>query len=296
METRSTVAAVAAAVAALVGATTARAISHTTDYKTNIGNYRTCTDPLLDACDYAATLSPSKYYLPSGTTTTVVHKDDGTVQLRIDAGGILTDSGISYACQDELFRCVASACEDGPREGNFCTANRCFGGGNDGAICSNPSACPGGDCTGGASCVAPTCQGGPRDNKECGTGKPACTDVADSTGWSVVFRGNYAGSTYQAPDWHFHLRGDGEDGCIKACSFSLGSTGAINSAGLSCSVTGVCGAVETFHYVELRDPDGEIVGIPTVGPALLVSDSFAVEGDPAKVGDCSRPSNAAYCP
>lgn len=294
---RRLAAAFASGIVAIAVASAAYAINHTSDYKTNMGNYRTCTDPLLDSCDYAETLSPSKYYLPAGTTTTVIHKDDGTVQLRIDAGGLLTDSGISYSCVDESFRCIASACDDGPRKGNFCTANRCFGGSNDGAQCTVSSACPGGACTGGAACVAPTCQGGPRDNKECGGTFPACTNVADSTGWSVVFRGNYSAYTYQAPSgWHFHLRGDGEDGCIKACSFSLGSTGAINSTGLTCNTTGTCGALETFHYVEMRDPEGEIVAIPTVGPALIVNDLVAIEGDPAKVGDCSRPSNAAFCP
>jgi hypothetical protein len=85
---------------------------------------------------------------------------------------------------------------------------------------------------------------------------------------------------------------------MKVCLFSLGSTGAINSAGLSCSTTGSQGycEVETFHYVELRDPDGEIVAIPTAGVARLDGDNVTVGGDPARIGDCSRPSNAALCP
>lgn len=296
MQTRFAVA-LTVAVAAMVTAHPAYAINHATEYKTNMGNYRTCTDPLLDSCEYADTLSPSKFYLPSGTTTTVIHKDDGTVQLRIDSGGLLTDTGISYDCVEQLYPCVSGHCVGGHNNGFTCTANRCHGGSNAGATCTVDSQCPGGTCSDGSACSAFGCDGGPRDALECSyTGNPTCTSVAGTSGWSVVFRGNYAAFNYVAPSWHFFLRGDDDDGCIKACSFTLSSSGAINSTGLSCSTTGTCGGVEAFHYVELRDPDGEIVAIPGVGPALIVPGYLAVEGDPAQVGDCSRPSNAANCP
>ena len=89
MDRRFAVTVLAAAIAMMTAASVAHAINHTSDYKTNMDNYRTCTDPLLDTCDFEEVLSPSKFYLPDGTTTTVIDKDDGTVQLRIDSGGIL---------------------------------------------------------------------------------------------------------------------------------------------------------------------------------------------------------------
>src|ERR1043165_4323209 len=55
-------------IAAPIAAAPAYAITHPTEYKTNLDNYRTCTDPLLDTCDYPDVLSPSIYYLPSNTT------------------------------------------------------------------------------------------------------------------------------------------------------------------------------------------------------------------------------------
>jgi hypothetical protein len=94
----------------------AHAINHTSDYSANMGNYRTCTSPLLETCGAAEVISPSNYHLGDGTKTTVIHKSDGTVQLRIDAGAIVTDTDISYACDDELFACVSSACAAGPKE------------------------------------------------------------------------------------------------------------------------------------------------------------------------------------
>lgn len=292
MDGRFAPALVATMLATALAASPAPAINHTTDYRTNMGNYRTCTDPLLDTCDFPEALSPSKYYLPNNTTTTVILKDDSTVQLRIDAGGILSDANVSYPCDSTLFECLNSKCSPtSPDPTKGCMQNRCFGGTNNNSPCSNSSACPGGTCTGGDACVWQTCQSGPRIGKVCGGSAPACTSVADSTGWSVVFRGN-AGSGYYTNAWHSRILGDGEDGLMKVCTFSLGSTGAINSTGLTCTGT----QAEVFDYVELRDPDGEIVAIPTVGPALLPFDSWTVEGDPARVGDCSRPSNAAFCP
>lgn len=291
----------AAALTALVAALgfdhPAHAINHASEYKTNMANYRTCTDPLLDACGYVDALSPSKFYLASGTTTTVVHKDDGTVQLRIDSGGLLTDTGLNYACAEQLYPCVGGKCVGGHNHGFTCTPNRCDGGPNDEAPCNGQPDCPEGTCSDGSACSAFACQGGARDDLECSyAGNPACTSVAGTSGWSIVFRGNNAGWQYLPPSWRFLLRGDDDDGCIKACSFALNANGAINSNGLTCSTTGTCGGVEAFHYVELRDPDGEIVAIPGTGPAMIVPGYLAVEGDPAQVGDCGRPSNAAKCP
>lgn len=296
MDGRLAAAAVVVALSIGVGAIPAHAISHTTDYKTNMDNYRTCTDPVLGTCDFDKVLSPSKFYLPNATTTTVIHKDDGTVQLRVDAGGILTDTGISYDCNDRVFPCTANLCVGGPHNNQGCTPNRCLGGSNEGGVCSNASACPGGTCTGGASCVAQVCLDGPRKNLACnGPTDLACTSVVNTSGWNVVFRGNYSGVNYVSPNWHYRLYGDGDAGCMKVCPFSLGSTGAINSAGLSCTITGSCG-VDSFHAVEIRDPDDEILAIPTAGPAKTDHSGWPVEGDPAVVGDCSRPSNAAFCP
>lgn len=300
MSRKSTAALFAIAMATTMGGRLAHAISHTSDYRTNMNNYRTCTDPLLETCTYEEILSPSKFYLPHGTTTTVIHKDDGTVQLRIDAGGILTDTGISYPCGDRTYPCSAptGVCVGGVHPGTGCTRNRCLGGSNDGASCAVDSQCPGATCTAGASCTSHVCLDGPRDGFSCGGGSDlACTNVANTSGWSVVFRGNQ--SSFQSngdTTYTNKLVGDGDVGCMKACSFSLGSTGAINSSGLSCSLTSTCGLLDAFHYVEIRDPDGAILAIPTVGAATLPYDWLVEEGDPARTGDCSRPSNAAFCP
>ncbi len=278
--------------------TPAHSFTHVNNYETNIGNYRTCTDPLLETCSYAEILSPSLYYLPHGTKTSVIGKSDGTVQVRIDSGGVLHDAGVTYPCTDETFTCNGSTCTEGPKTGTGCTINRCIGGSNDGLFCDHASLCPGGSCTGGASCVAPTCQGGPRDNKECGGTQLACTNVANSTGWSVVMRGNYQWIENDSGNVRPHLLGDGPSGCMKVCDFSLNSSGAINGYTNTCSVSGDCSGLETFHHVEIRDPNGEVVGIPTIGNAVLPWDGAGgyLPGDPARVGDCSRASNAAYCP
>jgi hypothetical protein len=298
MDRRLTAATLALALGAIPVPT--HAINHTTDYKTNMDNYRVCTDPTLGSCDFDEVLSPSKFYLPNGTTTTVICKDDGTVQLRIDSGGILTDEGVSYGCGDRLFPCTGGFCVGGPHNGSACTVNRCMGGSNDGGVCSTDTACPGGGtCTGGASCVGQVCLDGPRENFSCNSpGDLACTNVANTSDWTVVFRGNRSSISYPPPytQWHYHLYGDDDSGCMRVCSFSLGSTGAINSSGLSCTTTGSSCGVDSFHAVELRDPDGEIVAIPKAGAARTDVSGWPVEGDPAVVGDCSRPSNAAFCP
>jgi hypothetical protein len=297
MKRRSGILTLLVAGATLLGAPLAHAINHTSDYKTNMQNYRTCTDPLLSTCAFPDVISPSKFYLAAVYTTTVIHKDDGTVQLRIDAGGIATDTDVSYPCQDEVFPCNGTTCTAGPRQGSGCTINRCIGGSNNGGVCSTSSACPGGSCTGGASCVAPTCQGGPRDNKECAGTQPACTSVASTAGWSVVFRGNRTGFSFTpSPPWyHYQLKGDDSSGCMKVCPFSLDSTGAINSAGLTCTTSGDCGSSgpDVFHAVELRDLDDELLAIPGIGGATV--DNIGVEGDPAKAGDCVRDPNRSVC-
>lgn len=273
-------------------AVSAHAITHTSDYKTNMGNYRTCTDPLLETCDFPEVLSPSKYYLPNNTTTTAIHKDDGTVQLRIDAGGILSDANVTYPCEGELFECTSGHCSTtSPDSGKGCTINRCYGGTNHGGPCGTASACPGGTCTASDACVWNLCQSGPRVDKKCGGVEPACTSVADSVGWTVVFRGNQ-GSAYYTSQWHARVLGDGANGLMKVCDFELNGSGAVNESDLDC----IGSDPESIHHVEILDPDGEIVAIPTIGPALLPFDTWTVEGDPARVGDCSRPSNAGFCP
>lgn len=271
------------AAGSLIGAP-AYAITHASDYASNMGNYRTCTDPLLETCGASEVISPSNYHLADGTKTTIIHKSDGTVQLRIDAGAVVADTDISYACDDELFECVSNECAAGPREDDFCNPNRCMGGTNHFGTCTTASACPGGSCTGGASCVAPVCQGGLRDGKACGGSEPACTSTADTIGWNVVFRGNRSERISQWPNHVFELRGDGSAGCMKVCGFSLDGNGAINSNGLSCSTTGPCGALDTFHHVEILDPDDEVLAIPTVGNAEVETGTM-IDGDPARVGD-----------
>src|SRR5262249_6324304 len=134
------------------------------------------------------------------------------------------DAGISYACQNETFRCSAptgGTCVDGPNMGTGCSQDRCYGGSNNGAVCTTATQCPGGACTGGATCVAPTCAEGPRAHKKCGGVEPACTSVADSTGWSVVFRGNYNYAENISGNIRPYLQGDGDSGCMKVCDFNL---------------------------------------------------------------------------
>jgi len=291
----------ASVVLALASASPTLAITHTNDYKANFQNYRTCTDPPLSTCGYADVLSPSKFYLPGNAKSTVIHTDTGTVQLRIDAGGILTDNGVSYDCVNELFQCSGGKCTAGPNKDLSCIVDSCFGGSNHGAGCSTNSQCPGGSCTGSTSCTAPTCQGGPRDDKRCGAGNPACTSTADTSGWSVVFRGNRAYWHYVFDPLpvkiYFQLQGDGDTGCMKVCPFSLDSNGAINSSGLTCSASGDCtGAIQDFFAVELRDPDDEILGIPGAGPAYIQPPGGMQDHDPAQYGDCNRSPLPADCP
>jgi hypothetical protein len=81
---------------------------------------------------------------------------------------------------------------------------------------------------------------------------------------------------------------------MKVCPFSLDSTGAINSNGLTCSTSGDCSVIQDFFAVELRDPDDEILGIPGAGPAYI--QSFGEDGDPARDGDCNRSPLPADCP
>ncbi len=276
----------------------AHAINHTTDYKTNMDNYRVCADTPLDTCEYEDIVSPSKFFLPHGTTTTLVHRDDGTVQLRIDAAGIVTDTNVTYTCSAEPFPCVGNRCVGGRNSGALCSPTICIGGSNHGSSCSGSSACPSGTCTGGDTCSTNLCHGGLQDGGFCGSpGDLSCESVANSSGWSVVFRGNVPSVTFEtAPTYHYRLIGDGSAGCLKVCTFTLGSTGAINSSGLSCSTTGTCGTVDSFHHVELRDPDDEVVAVPAIGAAETPWHLWAVEGDPAMKGDCSRPANAGFCP
>ena len=99
-----------------------------------------------------------------------------------------------------------------------------------------------------------------------------------------MFRGNRSGVKYVSPSWHYRLFGDGASGCMKVCAFSLGSTGAINSNGLTCSVTGSGCGIDSFHAVEIRDPDGEILAIPTAGPAKTDHSGRPVEGHRCRRG------------
>jgi hypothetical protein len=295
MDTRIGIIALAAVFAVGAAVVPAHAITHTQDLKTNMKNYRTCTDPLLATCTFPDVVSPSKYFLAKGTTTTVVRQADGTVQLKMDADAIGTDSWVSYPCANELYQCTNSRCADGPAKNTACTADRCFGGANHMGACSGASACPGGTCTGGSTCIRSTCQGGLRDDKECGGTQPSCTSTRDTTGWSVVFRGNQSAAYYDATlgRLSFELLGDGEAGCMKVCLFSLGSTGAINSSGLSCTSSGACSPIEAFHHVEITDPDGTVMAVPGVGPAEVFM-GLGVR-DPAVVGDCDHNPSQDEC-
>lgn len=270
----------------------AHAINHTNEYKTNMGNYRTCTDPVLGTCAFDEIQAPSKFYLPNNTTTTVVHENDGTVQLRIDAGGILTDTNVTYACSGEPFSCVGNQCVGGKFPGIACTPSLCIGGANHGGSCTSSSACPGGACTGGNTCTSNVCHGGLRDGLLCGyLGDPTCESVANSSGWSLVFRGNNGSAVFDSA-WHAIVLGDGTTGLMEVCDFTLNGSGAINDSDLDCEGS----LPQGVHHVEILDPDGDVVAIPTMGPALLPFDTWTVEGDPARIGDCSRAANAGFCP
>ena len=302
--------AAATVAAALVSAGSAHAVTHTTDYKTNIANYRICDPIELDSCEFADVLSPSQYYLADGKKITVIYTDAGVVQMKIDAATIKLDDYISYSCANENFTCKetnANYC-DAPPGGNqtqSCVRNRCTGGTNAGAACTVDSQCPGGgECSGSTNCVYQVCQDGPQDGHFCGTGggTVSCTSTNNVPNFTVRITGNETGGHLVWSSVLYYLRGNVStgEGCVLTCDVDLGSDGSINSSALSCASTGDCttAPIETIHSVELLDPTGAILGISGVGPARLTDFSGPVtnSGDPAMHGDCIRNPSQNPCP
>ncbi len=277
------------------------ALTHSTEYRTNIGNYRTCVGGLDDSCTYADVVSPSNYYLANNHKITVLHQSNGNVQLRIDAGTIKGDTDFSFPCDNEYHSCSVGSpgnCSGpkGPTQG--CNRDTCLGGSNEGAQCNTASQCPGGACTAGAACTVTRCTGGPRDGELCGGSAPSCTSSNGSTGWELRFLGNRSSGVF-VPAYllnYYELKGNGA--CEKRCPFTLESDGSYNDD-VICTIVGSCsGGPEVFHHVILLDrqdlDDGvgpkQILGVPSVGPASILEGSGGVgswidPGDPAKYGD-----------
>ncbi len=290
--------------AMLVVPSSAFAVSHANEIRTNMENYRICVDPKLGTCLYDNQRSPSEYHIPDGNKVSVYLKSDGKVDVKMDA--IAIDSGLSYACATEGYPCVGGFCDGGPDDGTACAPDECFGGANHGAVCSVPSECPGGVCA-GDTCFDVTCQGGPLDDTRCTTAATDCNDFlntvptpdAISTGWEVVFRGN--AETKQLVTFNnvvfniVELQGgstDIGDGCVKRCPFEVDNSGE-DLANIVCSTEGDCSGVKAFHSIEIVDPQGKTMAVPTLGTATIAGASGSIgtpadPGDPAKYGDACR--------
>lgn len=295
------------AVAVTLAAGSAQAINHTTDYETNIQNYRYCDADPLGSCRYEDVISPSAYYLEDGKTITVVYADDGDVGLKIDAGTIKMDTDVTHACSDQQFECSVPAPFSGtcsnapsPKQTTVCNGTgtyRCDGGIYDGQVCTSSSQCTGGECVHAAACIFKACQSGPQVGKFCGTGGGgvSCTSTNNQTGFKLRIIGNETGAEVDFGFAYYLLRGNGETGggCIMECPVNLGSDGSVNTADLAnCTMSGDClnSPIEAIHSVQLIDPDGKILGIPGVGPNVIFNS--AQQADPAKAGDCVRvPTN-----
>ncbi len=186
----------------------------------------------------------------------------------------------------------------------------CVGGSNDGGSCSTggPSACPGGGFCSGTQCSSFTCQGGPLDDKECSNAATDCNDFEGynsqiSTGWNVLFRGNTQALVLQVVGGTLYnideLQGGTSpanpnmgDGCLLKCPFSVNNSG-VNTANIVCSTEGDCSNVNQFHSIEILDPAGHTMAIPTFGTATITRESGYIGtpadlGDPAKYGDACR--------
>lgn len=300
MKTRAKIAALGIA-AAVASAGSAYAISHVSDYKTNLQNYRACSIDELGTCDYGEVVSPSKYHLNNGATFTVIYENDNDVQVRFDAETISLDSDTNYTCANELYNCAGSACSGlpaGAPAGTCGIKDRCWGGTNHGGLCS--AGCPGGACTASSTCYRETCQTGPRDGKYCGSGALLCNSTAGYQNFKLIFAGNKSGVQYVFPPGNiqYQLEGNGAEGCRKTCTFSLGTTSdsTINTSNLSgCVDSGDCSTspLEAIHSVYLLDPDGEVLAVPGIGPATL--SPTAANGDPVKNGDCNRVPGQTPC-
>jgi hypothetical protein len=286
----------------VVAPSAAFAVSHTNELRVNMENYRVCVDPKLGTCLYDDQRSPSEYHIPHGNKVSVYIKSDGKVDIRSDTLAI--DSGLTFTCAVEGYRCVGGACEDGPDQGDPCSADECFGGSNDGAPCSVDSECPGGLCA-GDTCFSNTCQGGPLDDTECINASTDCNDFVNnltseiSTGWHVVFRGNTeVQEIVSINNTLFHIRelqgGSTSlgDGCVMTCPFAVDNAGE-DQANITCSTAGDCSNVRAFHSIELVDPAGHVVAVPTLGTATIAGATGSIgspgdPGDPAKFGDACR--------
>ncbi len=257
----------------LANASTGAALTHTSDYTSNLDNYRVCTgDQPLETCGYDDVRAPSLYHLTNGTKGTVVYT--GTVaKIRIDSLELDTNHP-SWQCVSQSYPCVSGTCgatgkncQAGPKQGDCCSSN--------------------------ADCTALACDGGPLDDAAC-TAHSKCVELDGSKNWSVVLRGNNA--AYECSGGipcSFELQGDGATGCIVACDFALdvagsATIGSVNLNSVSCQMSGDCWYTPSFHHAEILDPDGNVLAIPSVGNAKVIQGYPSDDDDPAKIGDACR--------
>jgi hypothetical protein len=87
------------------------------------------------------------------------------------------------------------------------------------------------------------------------------------------------------------------DGCVKRCPFSVDNSGE-DLANIVCTTEGDCSDVRAWHSIEIVDPAGNTVAVPTLGAATIAGATGTIgspgdPGDPAKYGDACRTEDPA---
>ena len=279
----------------LATASSALAISNSSEFMTNWDNYRYCganADDALETCAQADVRSPSEFYLSDGVQGTLDVSTSGVVKLRIDS--INMDDNIS-TCSDsykvQYGNCIGANCGATPPVLGHCSLS------SSDTCCDN------------TQCNLKACNGGPHQDARCNDLGPCTT--TNGVQFKLVFRGTSNGMDPIPgffPWQYFKLLGDDPNdagdglGCTKTCTFTLGSGNPqfnSNDMTSSCSTDGDCGSggPANFSTVEIVDYAGQVFAIPTRGTAHLLT-TYVAYGDPARVGDYCRTQNPppANCP
>lgn len=267
-----------------------KAVTHVNDFQLNLTNYRMCDsgDPVGDTCDFGQVVSPSIYYLTSGTKGTVVVNQNGIVKLRIDS--IKLDKVIANYPNPGYYQCDSKSYTCGTMGGGGCgSGKRCQAGPKKNDCCVNDG-----------DCQAVACTSGPQIDKACSSYND-CESMDGIGGFKLVFRGHDIGGYLTGSGWKFRMYG-----CKAECEFATENdnspgVGDVDIDNLSCSILpaqvgGSCPAgLESYDEVEILDPNGAILAIGYRGNAVE-NDSSLADGDPAVQGDCFRTPKPAVCP
>jgi hypothetical protein len=297
-------------------------------YETDLQNYRICagTQAELGSCKTSdganGTRSPSRLHLPDGSQGSITVTSSNVVKLKIE--GLKMDNNVDFPCAQEPYTCSCNL----PNCGGTCI--------------TKPIGAPAKGCDADADCDYDTCQGGPKDRHYCDNqaSESAECETMDNHAavGAVVFHGNASGVVLTSfPFTELKIFGDGGDpvaGCMKVCPFGTTAdatpdgVGEVDSNSLTCDagpksctggsnfgaacVTGTqcpgatcggpCSMLTTYHSVEIVDFEGNIVAVPGLGDASIITTS-PMGGDVASDGDVCRPEKyvlpatpPVYCP